>query len=159
LELAADIIALYRFNVTNPNLIHEEIKNRLNSGSACFHSVQNLLSSRLLSKNVRTKILKPIIFAVVLHGRETWSLTLREERRLGVFEKRVLRRIFLPIRDEIISGWRKLHNEELHNSFSSPNIMIMMKTKKIIRIGRVGLKKENWKAYMFMVKKQKERNH
>jgi hypothetical protein len=66
--------------VTNQNLIQEEIKRRLNSGSACYHSVQNLLSSRLLSKNMKVKIYKTIILPVILYGCETWSLTVREEQ-------------------------------------------------------------------------------
>jgi hypothetical protein len=80
--------------VTNQNLIQEEIKRRLNSGNACYHSVQNLLSSRLLSKNMKVRIYKTIILPVVLYGRETWSLIVREEHELRVFENRVLRRIF-----------------------------------------------------------------
>jgi hypothetical protein len=72
--------------VTNQNLIQEEIKRGLNSGNACFHSVQNLLSSHLLSKNVKIKIYKTIILSVVLYGCETWSLILREEHKLRVFE-------------------------------------------------------------------------
>jgi hypothetical protein len=63
----------------------------INSGNACYHSVQSLLSSRLLSRNVKVKIYKTIILPVVLYGCETWSLTLREEHRLRVFENRVLR--------------------------------------------------------------------
>jgi hypothetical protein len=83
--------------VTDQNLIQEEIKRRFNSGNACYHSVQNLLSSRLLSKNIKIRILN-----VVLYGCETWSLTLREEHRLRVFENRVLRRIFGTKRDEMM---------------------------------------------------------
>jgi hypothetical protein len=64
------------------NTNHEEIKRRLSSGNACYHSVQNLLSSRLLSKNLKIRIYKTIILPVVLYGCETWSLTLREEHRL-----------------------------------------------------------------------------
>jgi hypothetical protein len=64
--------------VTNQNLIQEEIKKRLNSDNACYHSVQNLLSSHLLSKNVKVRIFKTIILPVVLYGRETWSLTVKE---------------------------------------------------------------------------------
>jgi hypothetical protein len=75
--------------VTNQNLIQAEVKRILNSGS--YHSVQNLLSSRLLSKNMKVRIYKTIIFPVVLYGCETWSLTVREERKLRVFENRVLR--------------------------------------------------------------------
>jgi hypothetical protein len=80
--------------VTNQNLIEEEMKRRLYSGNACYHSVQNFLSSQLLSKILKIRIFKTIILPVVLYGCETWSLTLREEHRLGMFENRVLRRIF-----------------------------------------------------------------
>jgi hypothetical protein len=69
--------------VTNQNLIQEEIKRSLNSGNACYHSVQNFPSSRLLSKNLKIRIYKTIILPVVLYGCEAWSLTLREEHRLG----------------------------------------------------------------------------
>jgi hypothetical protein len=82
--------------LTNQNDIHEEIKNRLNSGNACYHSVQNLLSSHLISKNLKTKICKTVILPFVLYGCETWSVTLREEHRLRVFENRMMRRIFGP---------------------------------------------------------------
>jgi hypothetical protein len=105
--------------LTDQNCVHEEIKSRLNSGNACHHSVQCLLSSRLLSRNVKVKIYKTLILPVVLYWCETWSLTLREEHRLRVFENKVLRRIFVPKRDEVTGEWRKLHNEELHNLYSS----------------------------------------
>ena len=101
---------MYLFNTTNKYLgttltnrksILEEIKSRLRSRNACCHSVQNVLSSRLLSKNLKIKIYRTIILPVVLNGCETWSLTLREERKLRVFENMVLRRIFGPRRDEV----------------------------------------------------------
>jgi uncharacterized DUF497 family protein len=79
--------------VTNQNLIHEETKRRVDSGNACYHSVQNFLSSRLLSKNVKIRIYKTVLLPVVLYGCETWSLILRDVHRLRVFENRVLRRI------------------------------------------------------------------
>ena len=85
----------------NQNSIHEEIKSRFKKGNACYHSMQNLLSSNLLSKNLKIKIYRTIILPVVLYGCETWSLPLREERRVRVFENRVLRRIFGPKRDEV----------------------------------------------------------
>jgi hypothetical protein len=85
------------------------------------------LSSRLLSRNVKVKIYKTIILPVVLYGCETWSLTLREEHRLRVFENRVLRIIFGPKRDEVMGEWRKLHNEELHNLYPSPDIIRQVK--------------------------------
>jgi hypothetical protein len=87
--------------LTNRNFIQKEIESRLNSGNICYHSVQDLLSSSLLSKNTKIKIHRIIILLVVLYGCETWTLTLREEHRLRVFENRVLRRIFGPKRDEV----------------------------------------------------------
>jgi hypothetical protein len=80
--------------LTNQNSIQDEIKSRLNLGNACYHSVQYLLSSSLLSTNKKIKIHRTIILPVVLYGCETWSLTLTDEHRLRVFENRVLRRIF-----------------------------------------------------------------
>ena len=87
--------------LTNQNSVSEEIKSRLRSGNACYHSVQNLLSSRLLSKNLKIEIYRTIILPVVLYGCETWSLTRRKERKLRVFENMVLRRIFGPRKDEV----------------------------------------------------------
>jgi hypothetical protein len=83
----------------------------------------------LLPKNIKIKIYRTIILPVVLYGCETWSLTLREERRLRVFENRVLRRIFGPKRDEITDEWRKLHTEEL-NGLYSPNMIRIMKPRR-----------------------------
>ena len=85
-------------NFTNQISIQEEIKSRLKSGNACYHSVQNPLSSSLLSKNLKIKITRTVVFLLVLYGCETWSLTLREESRLRIFHNRLLRRIFGPNR-------------------------------------------------------------
>jgi hypothetical protein len=119
--------------VTNQNLIHKEIMRRLNSGNACYHSVQNLLSTHLPYKNIKIRIYKPIILPVILYGCETWSLTLKEEHRLSVFENRV----FGPKRDEVTGGWRKLHNEELHNLYSSPSIIRKIKSMRMRWAGYV----------------------
>jgi hypothetical protein len=85
----------------NQNEFHDEVKSRLNSGNACYYSVQNLSSSHLISKTVKVKIYKTVILPFVLYGCKTWSLTLKEEHRLRVFENRVLRRIFGPKREEM----------------------------------------------------------
>jgi hypothetical protein len=87
--------------LTDQNCMHEEINNRLHSGNACYHSVQSLLSSRLLSKNVKVKIFKTIILSIVLRGCEARSLTLTEEHRLRMFENRVLRSVFGRKWDEV----------------------------------------------------------
>jgi hypothetical protein len=123
--------------VTNQNLIQEEIKRRLNSGNDCYHSVQKLLSSHLLSRNVNIRIYKTIILPVVLYVCETWSLTLREERRLTVFENWLLRRIFGPKRDELRGDWRKLHCEELKDLYSSPVIIRIFKSRRMRWAGHV----------------------
>jgi hypothetical protein len=143
--------------VTNQNLFQEEIKRRMNSGKACYHSVQNLLSSHLLSKYITIRIYKTIILPVVLYGCETLSLTLREEHRLRVFENRVLRTVFGPKRDEARGDWRKL-NKGLHNLYSSPSIIIMIKSRRmrwaghVARIGARGMHIVYWES-------QKERDH
>jgi hypothetical protein len=94
---------------------------RLNSGDACYYSVQNFLSFRLIQKTLTLKH-KNAILPVVFYGCETWSHALRKEHRLRVFENSVLRRTFEPKREEDES-WRKLHNDELHSLNSSPNIV------------------------------------
>jgi hypothetical protein len=86
---------------------------------------------------VKIKIYKIIILPVVLYGCETWSLTLREEHRLRVFENRVQRRIFGPKRSEVTGGWRKLHNEELHGLYSSPSIIRVIKGRRMRWAGHV----------------------
>jgi hypothetical protein len=107
--------------VTNQNFIQKEIKRRLNSGNACYHLVSNLLSSLLLSKNVN--IYKTIILSVVLYGCETLFLR--------AFEKRVLRRIFGPKRNEETGGWRKMHYKELHDLYSSPSVIRTVKPRRL----------------------------
>jgi len=113
--------------LTYQNSMQEEIKSRLQSGNACYHSVQNLSSSSLLHKNLKVQTYSTITLPVVLYRCESWSLTLREERRLRVFENRVLRRIFGPKRDKVMGEWRKLHNEELIDLYSSLNIVWVIK--------------------------------
>jgi hypothetical protein len=121
--------------LTNENSLYEEIKRIFKSGNACYHSVQNLLSSSLLSKNVKIKIYRTIILPVILYGCESWSLTLREECRLRVFENKVLRRIFGPKRDEVTGDWRRLHNKELYGLYFPPNTIRVIKSRRLRWVG------------------------
>jgi hypothetical protein len=123
--------------LTGQNCMQEEIKSKLNSGNSCYHLVQSLLTSRLLSRNVKVKTYKRIILPAVLYGCESWPLTLREVHRLGVFENRVLRRIFGQKRHEVTGERRKLHNEELHILYTSPNIIRQIKSRRMKWAGHV----------------------
>jgi hypothetical protein len=135
------------------NSIQEEVKSRLQLGNACYQSVQNLLSSRLVSKNLKIKIYTTIILLVVLYGCEIWSLKLREDRRLRVFENRVLRRIFGPKRDEITGEWRKLHNEELNDLYSLPNLVRVIKSRRMRSARHVARMGEGRGVYRVLVGK------
>jgi len=88
-------------------------------------------------QNVNIKIYRTIILPVVLYGCETWSLTLREERKMKVFENMVLRRIFGPRRDEVTGEWRRLHNEELDDLYTSPNIVRVIKSRRMRWAGQL----------------------
>jgi hypothetical protein len=110
------------------------------------------LSSRLLSRNVKVKIYKTIILPVVLYGCETWSVTGMEDHRLMMFENRVLRIIFGPRRDEVTGEWRKMHSEELHNLYSSPDITRQIKADEWWA-GHVARMGEERKLYKVLVRK------
>ena len=115
------------------------------------------IASRLLSKNLKIKIYRTIILPVVLYGCETWSLTLREERKLRVFENIGLRRIFGPRRDEVTGEWRRLHNEELNDLYSSPNIVRVIKSRRIRWAGHMAFMGEERELYRVLVGKPEGR--
>ncbi|KAJ4439145.1 hypothetical protein ANN_15102 [Periplaneta americana] len=137
--------------VTNINDTREEIKHRINMGNACYYSVEKLLSSSLLSKNLKVRIYKTVILPVVLYGCETWTLTLREEHRLRVFENKVLRKIFGAKQDEVTGEWRKLHNAELHALYSSPDIIRNIKSRRLRWSGHVARMGESRNSYRVLV--------
>ena len=104
---------------------------RINDSNRVFrcNKFQILLSSSLLSQNTKIKIYRNIILPVVSCGCETWSLTLRKERRLRLFENRALRKTFGPKKEEVTGEWRRLHNEGLDDQFPSPNIICGIKSR------------------------------
>jgi len=105
----------------------------------------------LLSKKLKIKIFRTIILLVVLYGCKTWLLTLREEHRLRVFENRVLWRIFGPKRDEVTGEWRKLQNEELNDLYCSPNIVRVIKLRRMRWAGHVARMGERRDVYRVLV--------
>jgi hypothetical protein len=115
--------------VTSQNLIQKEIKRRLNSGSACSHLVQNLSSSCLLFENIKIRTYKTIILHLVLYGCETCSLTLGEEHS------------------------QRVHNEELHNLYTLPSIIRMIKSESMRWAGRIVQMREKRNAYRLLVGK------
>jgi hypothetical protein len=106
-----------------------------------------------LSRNLKVKIYRTVIHPVVLYECETWSLTLREEHRLRVFEKSVLRRIFGPKRDEVTGEWRKLRSRELHNLYSSPDITRQIKSRRMRWARHVALTGEERNVYRVLMGK------
>jgi hypothetical protein len=106
---------------------------------------------------VNVGIYKTIILPVVLYGCETWSLTVREEQKLWVFENRVLRRIFRPKRDRVMGGWRKLHNEELYNLYSLPSIIRIIKSRRMRWAGHVARMGAKRNVYRLLVGKSEGR--
>jgi hypothetical protein len=119
--------------------------------------VQNLLPSCLLSENVKVRIYKTIILPVVLYGSETWCLTSRELHRLSVFENRVLRRIFGPKKDEFTGGWRKLHNKELYDLYSSSSIITIIRSRRMKQVGHIAQMGAKRNTYRLLVGKPEGR--
>ena len=113
--------------LTNQNSIQEDNHSTMQSRNAC-HLVKDQLSSSLLSKIIKLKIQRTVIFSVILYGYENWSVTLKEGHILSVFQNKVLRKIFGPKRDEATGEWRELYNEELNELYSSPNAIQLIKS-------------------------------
>ena len=106
---------------------------------------------------LKSKIYRTIILSIVLYGCKTWSLTLREERKLRVFENMVLRRIFGPTREEVTGEWRRLHNEELNDLYSSPNIVRVINSRRMRWVGHVARMGEEKGVYRFLLGKPEGR--
>jgi hypothetical protein len=118
-----------------------------------------ILSTSLLSKNLKIKISKCTVLSFGLYGCETWSLTLKEEHRLRVFENRMLRRISGPRREEVAGGWRRLHNEEFHNLYASPNTIRVINSRGMRWVGKVPRMGEMGIVYEILVGNPGGMNH
>jgi hypothetical protein len=117
----------------------------------CYHSVQNFVSFRLLSKNIKIKIHRNLIFPVVLCEYETLSFSLREKRRLRCFENGVLRKIFGPNGDQVTGEWKRLLNENSYDLYSSPNSIQVIKSRRVRWAGHVARMGERRDPYRVQV--------
>ncbi|KAL4084268.1 hypothetical protein QTP88_028093 [Uroleucon formosanum] len=108
--------------LTNDNNIKVEIDTRLKKGNNCYYGLGKVLSAKAVSKNLKVQIYTTLIRPVVLYGSETWPLRKAEQMRLEVFERKILRRVFGPCKDDQTGEWRKRHNQELQNLFQRPDI-------------------------------------
>jgi hypothetical protein len=133
--------------LTNQNDINDGIKSRLNSGNACYYSVQNLLSSCLISKDLKIKLYKTVILLVVLYGCGTWSLTLGDEQRL---------RVFGPKREED-GSWRKLYSDKIHDLYSLPNIARVIISRRMRWAGHMACMGKGRGVYRVLVGRPKGR--
>jgi len=130
-------VKIFWNNDANRSFIHKEIKSGLKSGNAFYNSVQNPMSSSLLSRNMTIKIYRTVMLLLVLYGCGAWSVTLREEHSLRAFENMVLRRIFEPKKDEVTGEWRRLYKEELYDLYSSRHIIRAIKSRRMRWAGLV----------------------
>ena len=144
--------------LTNQNSIQQEIKSILKS-QGMLAVIRCRMASSLLSKNIKIKIYRTIMLSVVLYGCETWSPTFMEEHSLRVFQNRVLRKIFGPTRDEVTEDWRKLYNEELNDLYCWPNIVRVIKLRRMRWAGHVARMGERRGVYRVLVGKREERDH
>jgi hypothetical protein len=129
----SSIARVEEFKYLGTTSIHQ---NSIELENACYHSVK-FLSFIFLSQNVRIKIYGTTVMPFVLYGCETWSLKLRDEHGLSVFENRVLRCVFGRKRDEVTRKWRKLHNKEQNVLYSLPNILRLVTSRRMRRVGHV----------------------
>ncbi|KAJ4431034.1 hypothetical protein ANN_19627 [Periplaneta americana] len=150
-----------------PSLPKTQAKRRSHAGNNSVATIETYRSTarmttdrsegNLLSKNLKVRIYKTVISSVVLYGYETWTLTLREEHRLRVFENKVRRKIFWAKRDEVTGEWRKLHNTELYALYSSPDIIRNIKSRRLRWARHVGRMGESRNAYRVLVGRPEEK--
>jgi len=127
--------------------------------NSCYQSVQTLLFSSLLSKNIKIKIHRPIILPVVLYACQTWSLTSREEYKLRISVNRMLRTIFWRRGDEVAREWRRLRNEELCGLYSSPDIIRVNKSRRMTSAGCLAHMGQRRGSYRVSVGRSERKNH
>ena len=140
------------FLIENQECIYEEIKCRFKAGNSFYYTVQTVFYSRFLSKNLKIKIIKTIIFLVVLYGCETLSLRLNKGCKTRVFENLTMRRIFWPKRNEN-REWRRLHNEELLSSYRSASIVRVIKFRRLRWVAHVARMDEGQRSFKILTDK------
>jgi hypothetical protein len=132
----------------NQNYMCEEIKSSLNLQTTPYHLIRNSFSSHFLPKDMKIKIQRTISLHFVLYGCETLSVKLREEHKLKMFENWVLRNIFGPKMEDVTGLWRKLRREQLHGLYSSPNIIQVVKLRRMRWVGHVAHRVEKQKCIL-----------
>jgi len=150
------IVQIFGNSANESNLIHEEIKSRLSTGNACSYSVQNLISSSFLSKNI--KIQWTIILPVVLYGCETWSVTLREKQAEDVWQW-VLRRVFRSKKSKVTGEWKWLHDEELYDLYALRNNFRVIESGRMRWTGHVTRMGKRRVAHRVLVGRPEGKNH
>jgi hypothetical protein len=127
--------------ITNNNKISSEISHRINMGNTCYYGLRNILRSKLLKEDIKFKIYKTLIRPVVLYGCESWTLTTKEEERLKIFERKILRKIYGP---SCVNGiWRIKYNDELYNTYKEPSIVKMIKISRLEWLGYLARMEDN----------------
>lgn len=121
--------------ISNKNTEETEIQNRLNLANGCFYALNKLMSSKLLSQTTKIRLYKTIISPILLYGAETWKLNKKEEKKLIVFENKVLRKIYGPVFEE--GEWRRRHNRELRELYKEPDLVCEFKCRRVRWAGHI----------------------
>ncbi|KAF0721180.1 putative transposon-derived protein F52C9.6 [Aphis craccivora] len=124
-------------NINNSNNMHNEIKERIANGNRCYFSINKLLRSKLLSRKSKTTLYTSYLRPVVTYGCETWSTTKDDNRKLAIWERRILRNIYGPVYNDNLGIYEKRHNEELYDLYGKPNILTYIRCKRLEWLGHV----------------------
>jgi hypothetical protein len=138
--------------ITQDNDVKTEISMRLQSGYKCFFGLSKIFRSKANSKNLKVRMYLTLLRPIVLYGAETWPLRKTEERRMPVFERKILRKIYGAYFDVLTNEWRKLHNDELQSLFQRPDVLKEIKKRWLVWAGHV------WRNHDSLIRRVIEEN-